>query len=129
MISEVEIAELLERYGEKPPPVCRICGAPLSVARSDYSGTEWRCGGDEWVNGRRVYLPGRSFGDGHYSGSQEHRLPADKRVVRLVAAFRAERAAVVAYLREMHEGNVECCEKDAARADEIEGGEHVKVRG
>jgi len=25
----------------------------------------------------------------------------------------------------MHEGNVECCEKDADRADEIEAGEHV----
>lgn len=40
-----------------------------------------------------------------------------------------ERTQTVKYLRAMHEGNVECCDKDAARADEIEAGEHVSEEG
>lgn len=126
MISEAEIAELLERYGKQPTPTCRRCGAEMSVARIDYAGTDWRCSGDSWVDGKRVYAAGREFDDEHYRWSHQHTRHGDDRVVRLIEAYRAERAAVVAHLRAMGDGNVECCEKDTDRADEIEAGAHVK---
>lgn len=91
MITDAELDELRDRYEEKSPPTCRLCGAPMSVARSDFAGTEWRCAGDTVEGGRRVYAAGRAFADEHYSASRQYRARPDERVVALIDAYVALR--------------------------------------
>lgn len=70
------VATLRERYAHQEVPPCRLCGGKLSVqAAGGGRATVWACGGyteRDLGNGEfeRVYAPGRSFVDQHYSDSR-----------------------------------------------------------
>lgn len=88
-----DVEQLRKRYSEGVVPPCRICGAELAPAESDWRRTVYACPGGDWSTGKWApFVEGRTLADAHYSASRVEIPNGDPDVIALLNALLTGRA-------------------------------------